>query len=484
MDIKRIEEYSFSHGLHRDNPTGKFYSLQPHTLGRPLTHEEMDYNMLYMEQTLGGYKIFGSNEDTSLSDTDVDKSLVLHRITPQDPDYARYIAGGYFIDGELIWIPSCCGDTTSGQPCTIGVTALVSGQASTGLDDANIIVFVTGLQGAPSFSINGISVTPTSVNGNQYTFNGYGAGTYSIIVVDTGVVDYICDANATVVITEEVNQCLGFAVSLQVQNSGSDDDPVLCNLEGLNVLNYSQGVEFGASNGSATLEIVGSYTGPLVWSISRNGVSVSIQPQMVSTNVFNLSGLEAGAWSIFVVDLAIPGSSCNAFASFEIESGENPCSTFGLDLQVQNSGSDIDPCLGFAVDLQVQNSGSSPDPCITFDVVTDSQDSGGDIDSGGINSICQDFQISLNLVLDSTDQPTGEITLNVQDGSWGTLSVDYTTGKAFEPGTIWTSVDNIVDNGLGGYTLSSFPTGNIAIRTIESNNDCSDIEFITMPQIS
>ena len=76
MDIKRIEEYNFSHGLHRDNPTGKFYSLQPHTLGRPLTHEEMDYNMLYMEQTLGGYKIFGSNADTSLSDADVDKSLV------------------------------------------------------------------------------------------------------------------------------------------------------------------------------------------------------------------------------------------------------------------------------------------------------------------------------------------------------------------------------------------------------------------------
>jgi len=487
MHIKRVEEYSFSHGLHRDNPTGKFFPLQPHQFGRPLTHEEMDYNMRYMEQTLGGYKIFGSNQDTTLSEDDIDKSLILHRITPQSEDYARYIADGYFSDNELIWIPSCCGEIDSGQPCTIGVTALPSGQASQGVDDANIIVFVTGLQGAPSFSINGIAATPSAVNGNQYTFNGYGAGTYSIIVVDTGVTDYVCDANATVVITEEINDCEGFAVSLQVQNSGSDEDPAICELDSLVVLSHTQQVPFGDSTGSAVLQLNGSWTGPLIWSISLGGqIQTNIQPQQVgSTNNFNLSGLGAGDWAIFVIDFAIPGSTCNKFASFTIDEEENPCSGFGVTLQSQNSGSDVDPCETFGVTLQSQNSGSNedPDPCSTFSINTNSQDSGGDIDNGVSNSICQDFQISLNLVLDQVDQPTGEITLNIQAGNWGTLNVDYTTDKAFEPETIWTSVDNVVDNGLGGYTLSPFPAGGLAIRVIESNNDCGDIEFITMPQI-
>lgn len=468
MHIKRVEEYSFSHGLHRDNPTGKFLPLQPHQFGRPLTHEEMDYNMRYMEQTLGGYKIFGSNQDTTLSNDDIDKSLVLHRITPQSEDYARYTADGYFVDNELIWIPSCCGDSDSGQPCTIGVTALSSGQASQGVDDANIIVFVTGLQGAPSFSINGIAATPSTVNGNQYTFNGYGAGTYSIIVVDTGVTDYICDANATVVITEEVNECAGFAVSLQSQNSGSDEDPAICELESLTVLSHTQLVPFGDSTGSAVLQLNGAWTGPLIWSISLDGqIQNSIQPQVVSGNTFNLNGLTAGDWTIFVIDEAIPGSTCNKFASFTIDEEGDPCSGFDIDLQVQNSGSDVDLS-----------------PCSTFDINTNVQDSGGDINDGNSNSICQDFQISLNLVLDQVDQPTGEITLNIQAGNWGTLNVDYTTGKAFEPDTIWTSVDNVVDNGIGGYTLSPFPTGGLAIRVIESNNDCGDIEFIAMPQIS
>lgn len=362
MDIKRIEEYNFSHGLHRDNPTGKFYSLQPHTLGRPLTHEEMDYNMLYMEQTLGGYKIFGSNQDTTLSEEDIDKSLVLHRITPQSEDYARYIANGYFVDNELIWIPSCCGDSNSGQPCTIGVTALPSGQASQGVDDANIIVFVTGLQGAPSFSINGIAATPSAVNGNQYTFNGYGAGTYSIIVIDTGVTDYICDANATVVITEEVDQCAGFAVSLQSQDSGSEEDPAICELESLIPLSWTQQVPFGESTGSAVLQLNGAWTGPLVWSISLDGqIQSNIQPQQIgSTNNFNLSGLAAGNWTIFAIDSAILGNTpCAKFTSVYIGEEADPCSGFGVTLQSQNSGSDVDP-----------------DPCETFDVISSVQNSG------------------------------------------------------------------------------------------------------------
>ena len=39
-----IEEYNFTHGKHFDTATGQYDLLMPHDLGRPLTHEEMDYN--------------------------------------------------------------------------------------------------------------------------------------------------------------------------------------------------------------------------------------------------------------------------------------------------------------------------------------------------------------------------------------------------------------------------------------------------------
>ena len=341
MHIKRLEEYSFSHGLHRDNSTGKFLPLQPHKVGRPLTHEEMDYNMLYMEQTLGGYKIFGSNADTTLSEDDLDKSLILHRITPASEDYARYTSDGYFSDNEFIWIPDCCGDGSGGgsaQPCNINVTASSNGQASSGLDDAEIIVFVTGLQGAPSFSINGDVVTPNSVNGTQYIFAGYGAGTYTIIVTDTGISDYVCNDTATITITEEVDNCAGFALTLTAQNSGADEDPAVCELEGLTVLQYTSSVEFGASNGTATLEVSGSYTGPLSWIIRKDGVTQSITPTENTSTLFSLSGLSAGDWTIFVIDTAVPGGTCDEFAAFTIDSGGDPCVDFAITLTSQNSG--------------------------------------------------------------------------------------------------------------------------------------------------
>lgn len=444
MDIKRIEEYRFSHGLHRDNSTGRFISLHPHALGRSLTHSEMDYNMLYMAQTLGGYKIFGSNDDTTLSDTDVDKSLILHRITSQDSDYARYTAGGYFSDNELIWIPSCCGDSDSGQPCTIGVTALASGQASQGVADANIVVFITGLQGAPSFSINGNLVTPSSANGSQYTFNGYGAGTYSIIVVDTGVTDYTCDANATVVITETVDVCSTFAVSLQVQDSGIGEDPAtcdLCNCSNILPISWTQQVGYGEEDGSAVIEIDGTWTGPLIWSVQNDGVVTSKVPQLVVGNQFSLSGLGGGDWYIAVTDAGVPGGTCYQSWTFTIAEEENPCDTFGVSILTQDSGSD------------------------------------------GLTNleICQDFTIQLSLLQESGGESNGELLLELPSGSWGSLSVDYTTSDPFDPSTVWTSVDEVTLNGDGTYNIRPFSTGIISIRVTENNNLCFDVETIEVP---
>ena len=103
MDIGNIENYSFIHGLHRNMVNGKWFPLHPHTLGRPLTHSEMDYNLLYSQQTMAGWRIFGQNTDLTLADNELTKSLIFWKISVSDTDYDRYVAAGY-TSGQYIWI--------------------------------------------------------------------------------------------------------------------------------------------------------------------------------------------------------------------------------------------------------------------------------------------------------------------------------------------------------------------------------------------
>lgn len=111
MHSGNIENYNFTHGLHRNMITGKWFPLHPHTLGRALTHDEMDYNILYSQQTLAGWRIFGQNDDLTLSDNELTKSLIFWKISATDTDYARYVEAGYSVD-QYIWITPTynCGD--------------------------------------------------------------------------------------------------------------------------------------------------------------------------------------------------------------------------------------------------------------------------------------------------------------------------------------------------------------------------------------
>ena len=103
MHSGNIENYNFIHGLHRNLINGKWFPLHPHTLGRPLTHDEMDYNLLYSQQTVAGWRIFGQNDNLTLSDNELRKSLIFWKISADDVDYARYVAAGYTVD-QYIWI--------------------------------------------------------------------------------------------------------------------------------------------------------------------------------------------------------------------------------------------------------------------------------------------------------------------------------------------------------------------------------------------
>ena len=465
MHIKRVEEYSFSHGLHRELNTGKFLPLQPHQFGRPLTHDEMDYNMRYMEQTLGGYKIFGSNQDTSLSENDLDQSLILHRITQADDDYDRYVSGGYFSNGDFIWIPECCGDSSSGDSCDIAVTGTVSGQATSGQNDANLIVYVSGLNGQPEFTINGSPVVADSVNGPQYTFNGYGAGTYTIVVTDLGITDYPCDDTVIITVTEEVDECLGFAVSVTTQNSGGAEDPATCELTDLTFVSSVTNIPFGSLDGEVVLRVDGNWTGPLQFTFNGNVTS----PNSVNGDEYTFTGLSASTYNVYVIDMAISGNTCNEFVQFEIEEDADPCDTFTVNITTQDSGSGLEPCDTFAITL-------------------DTSDTGGD---NHTNTICQDFTIGLSVELGPNDAPTGNITMAVNDQNdqgdsltWGDLTIEsYVGADPFDPSTIWTNVSNsnITDAGNNTYVISNLPNGGVWIRTTESNNNCSDTERVNIP---
>ena len=125
MHLEKIEEYNFEHGLHFDVATGEYSSLNPHTLGRPLTHEEMDYNLLYQKQTVNGYRIAGSNNDLTLSADDLGKVLSFVQISNTDTDWSRWSDAG-LLDGQFIWAPVEMYTTT--QATTIATTAATTAQ--------------------------------------------------------------------------------------------------------------------------------------------------------------------------------------------------------------------------------------------------------------------------------------------------------------------------------------------------------------------
>jgi|TARA_R100000541_G_scaffold40359_1_gene47975 hypothetical protein len=124
MHFDKIEDYDFDHGLSFNTQTGEYHSLNPHDLARPLSHVEMDYNLMYQKQTLNGWRIAGSNADLTLNATDLGKVLAFHKVEvnsfddPGNVMYDRHIAAGLF-DGQLIWIPAQFGAfaTTTIDPC-------------------------------------------------------------------------------------------------------------------------------------------------------------------------------------------------------------------------------------------------------------------------------------------------------------------------------------------------------------------------------
>ena len=172
MHSGNIENYSFIHGYHRNNLTGKWFPLHPHTLGRALTHDEMDYNLLYSQQTVAGWRIFGHNVDLTLSDDEIGNSLIFHKVKITDTDYVRYVAAGY-TENMYIWI-------TPIYDCT---EFYVNGEAFTTSTQRDCSGFVITLsETSPSidscdiFGINSTNTSASKPEGWIYVPKSIGSG--------------------------------------------------------------------------------------------------------------------------------------------------------------------------------------------------------------------------------------------------------------------------------------------------------------------
>lgn len=163
----RIEEYNFSHNLHFDSATGQYSILLPHDLNRPLTHDEMDYNLLYHKQTMNGYRIFGSSSDQSLDPTeDVDKVLKFHKIQQSDEDFANYTSAGYG-EGQFIWI--MVEMAAAAQPTYVTLTA----DPGTVNETSNASVVFT----LNTVNVEDNTTVDWSISGTDITANDFLSGT-------------------------------------------------------------------------------------------------------------------------------------------------------------------------------------------------------------------------------------------------------------------------------------------------------------------
>ena len=99
-NLKKLTDYNFDHGLHRGQ-NGFYRPILPEDLNRPLTHDEMDYNIQLIGGIIGGYRVIGTGTDGELDVTnDANKSLKLYKVTSNDTEI---IDSGSKIN-DLVWI--------------------------------------------------------------------------------------------------------------------------------------------------------------------------------------------------------------------------------------------------------------------------------------------------------------------------------------------------------------------------------------------
>ncbi len=198
----RIEEYSFSHNSHFDAATGQYSLLLPHDLNRPLTHDEMDYNLLYHKQTHLGYKIFGSGVDQTLDFTeDVDKVMKFHKIQASDENYTSYINAGY-TEGQFIWI--MVEMAAAAQPTYVSLSANPSIVNET---SNNIVTFTLNTVNIEDATTVGYTITGTNITAPDFIGGLTGIATINLNTATFDVeinADHFTESGETFTLTLDI----------------------------------------------------------------------------------------------------------------------------------------------------------------------------------------------------------------------------------------------------------------------------------------
>ena len=221
MHLTKIEEYNFTHGLHFNNQTGEYYSLNPHTLGRALTHEEMDYNLIYQKQTLNGFRIAGSATDLTLTSNDLGFTLVYAQISTGDADWSRYQAAGLF-DGQFVWIPKALATTTTTTTLAPSYDTFTASAAN--VNEGDVVSFnlsTTNIADGTTvgYTINGVS--GADIGGAALTGNLSISGNQATLVLTVSA-DTLTEGAETITVTLDAADENGVTAGLSASSAIND----------------------------------------------------------------------------------------------------------------------------------------------------------------------------------------------------------------------------------------------------------------------
>ena len=221
MHLTKIEEYNFTHGLHFNNQTGEYYSLNPHTLGRALTHEEMDYNLIYQKQTLNGFRIAGSATDLTLTANDLGFTLVYAQISTGDADWNRYQTAGLF-DGQFVWIPKALATTTTTTTLAPSYDTFTASAANVNEGDTvsfNLATTNIADSTTVGYTINGVS--GADINGAALTGNLTISGNQATLVLAVSA-DTLTEGAETITVTLDATDANGVTAGLSASSTIND----------------------------------------------------------------------------------------------------------------------------------------------------------------------------------------------------------------------------------------------------------------------
>ena len=308
-------------------PLGKYEPLYPHDLGRPLKHEEQDYNAALAGQIINGYRVFGTGTQGAPSVTDLDKGLKFHEIQTTDADYQLYLAAGMEA-GDYIWIPAAMGTSQSSPLSIISATVTDVNLCSQPLGGNGIIQLV-GSGGTPAYSYrlessglgydSGFVATATFNSlaagtyiatiqdslGNQNTYAGslivgtQSAHTYSVSSVDVGCYG---DSDGQLLITPS-----GGVAPYTISVSGQSDQTASEN---------EQRIFSGLAGGTYQVTVTGSNScvvGPNNWLVS--------QPAQITSNIAYYPSSCNGIADNYVVFSSTAGGGGGAPYEYSVDNG-------------------------------------------------------------------------------------------------------------------------------------------------------------------